>query len=59
MQNEVKRVPTMSTRLDLPSDLWEEIDTVSRLDKVPKAHMVREGLRMWLDRYMADKEHSA
>ena len=55
MQNDMKRVPTMSTRVDLPSYLWEEIDDVSRLDRVPKAQMFREGLRLWLDRHEEEK----
>lgn len=55
MKEETRRVPMMGTRVDIPADLWQEMDEFSRINQVSKATVIREGIRKWLDEHKDDQ----
>lgn len=55
MNDDTKRVPMMGTRVDIPVDLWHEMDEFSRMNQVSKATVIREGIRKWLDDHKEEK----
>lgn len=55
MKEKKKTIPTIGMRIELAYDVWEKMDDIARLEKIPKTQMLREGANMWLDKYQAEK----
>jgi len=58
-RDEIRAVGFKTFSVQIPAELWLEMDEVARNDEVPKRQQILAGVRMWLDQRCTEKDTPA